>query len=756
MKITGAKKELKQELLRRIERLQDRIVELEKENIKLEPVTTVCKNDGVYEQVSTEGSNFELQPNDVIAVTSDHREELAVQENQSLLFEKTAVKILLVGDDEARITIISRAFERNKVQGCNLTIASDLREANACLAESLPDLAIVNWLLPDGKGIELLSGDTKEAVFPTIIISSHGDEQLTAESIKMGAFEYIVKSESMLADLPHFSNRILRAWQDITTRKHTEEQLLILSRAVEQNPTSVVITNVKGKIEYVNPKFCQLTGYSFDEVIGKNPRVLKSGETRREEYKKLWNTIKTGGEWRGELHNKKKNGKLFWETASISAIKNTDGVITHYLAVKEDITERKRIEKVLEESYEQTEQLLSCISSILIGVDRNDEITRWNTSAEDTFNIKAKDAIGKQFRDCGIQWDWAAVLEGLSDGMDDAEPIRIDNVRFTRKDAKDGFLGITISPIAEAGMEQAGYLLMAADITERRILEGQLTQAQKLESIGQLAAGIAHEINTPIQYIGDNTRFLKVALDKLRNTFLKHNELLATVKQNAVTDQLIAEVEAEIDKNKIEYILEQIPQAIEDSLDGIKRVSKIVKAMKEFSHPGSDEKTPIDLNRTLESTITVCRNEWKYHANMEQNFDPELPLVPCLPGELNQVILNMLVNAAHAIADVVNDEPDKKGVIKVSTHNRKDWAEIKISDTGAGIPKEHQNKIFDHFFTTKEVGKGTGQGLAISHNVIVEKHGGAITFVSEKGKGTTFVIRLPITASSAKDQEKTI
>jgi signal transduction histidine kinase len=166
--------------------------------------------------------------------------------------------------------------------------------------------------------------------------------------------------------------------------------------------------------------------------------------------------------------------------------------------------------------------------------------------------------------------------------------------------------------------------------------------------------------------------------------------------------------------------------------------------MKEFSHPGQEEKTAVDINKAVESTITVARNEWKYVADMVTDFDPALPTVPCFPGELNQVILNLLINAAHAIADVVDQCPTGKGVIKVMTRRKEDWAEIQISDTGSGIPAEIRSRIFDPFFTTKAVGKGTGQGLAISHAVIVEKHGGSIDLDTEEGRGTTFTIRLPL------------
>jgi signal transduction histidine kinase len=166
--------------------------------------------------------------------------------------------------------------------------------------------------------------------------------------------------------------------------------------------------------------------------------------------------------------------------------------------------------------------------------------------------------------------------------------------------------------------------------------------------------------------------------------------------------------------------------------------------MKEFSHPGTKEKIPLNLNHAIDSTITVARNEWKYVAEVETDFDPLLPLVPCLPGEFNQVILNMIVNAAHAIDDANRKRGQEKGRINIQTLNCPKWAEIRIGDTGLGIPVEIRNRIFDPFFTTKEIGKGTGQGLAIAHSVVVDKHGGSIHFETEEGKGTTFVIRLPL------------
>jgi signal transduction histidine kinase len=196
----------------------------------------------------------------------------------------------------------------------------------------------------------------------------------------------------------------------------------------------------------------------------------------------------------------------------------------------------------------------------------------------------------------------------------------------------------------------------------------------------------------------------------------------------------------------------EVPQAIQQSLQGIGRVTTIVRAMKEFSHPGSEEKSDTDLNRAIETTITVARNEWKYVAEVVTDFDPALPLVRCLPGEINQVILNLIVNAAHAIADVVENNGKSKGTITIRTRSQGDRVEIRVSDTGTGIPETIRAKIFDPFFTTKGVGKGTGQGLAIAHSVIVDKHGGTISCETEVGKGTTFVIRLPLLSSTPQTE----
>jgi signal transduction histidine kinase len=299
---------------------------------------------------------------------------------------------------------------------------------------------------------------------------------------------------------------------------------------------------------------------------------------------------------------------------------------------------------------------------------------------------------------------------------------------------------------------EAARAKLQAEIDERNKMEIQLRHAQKMESIGQLAAGIAHEINTPTQYIGDNTRFVQDAFADISRLVVEYNRLLMAVEAGAVTRELLDAVKSASLIADMDYLSVEIPKAIQQSLDGVSRVSNIVRAMKEFSHPGTTDKTDIDLAKTIQSTLTVASNEWKYLADLVTDFDPALPLVNCHPGEFNQVVLNLIVNASHAIADVVGDS-GAKGTITVTTRRDGAWAEVRIRDTGTGIPEHARAKVFDPFFTTKGVGKGTGQGLAIAHNVIVEKHGGTITFETETGRGTTFIIRIPFnSASPAKEK----
>ena len=326
-----------------------------------------------------------------------------------------------------------------------------------------------------------------------------------------------------------------------------------------------------------------------------------------------------------------------------------------------------------------------------------------------------------------------------------------EEYRIVRPDGSVRWIRDRAFPVRDDDGEISRIVGIAEDVTKNKILESQLVQAQKLESIGQLAAGIAHEINTPAQYVGDNTRFLKDAFDDLLRLIKEYRELTDRLKTSGGSDELaasVAAVEGVAEEIDVDYLVEDIPKAIEQSLGGLRRVSEIVHAMKEFSHPGKEEKSFTDLNKAMESTITVSRNEWKYVAEVVTDFDAELPLVPCLPGEINQLLLNLIINAAHAIEGGISEGSEEKGTITISRKKQDDFAEVRVRDTGTGIPPEICERVFDPFFTTKEIGKGTGQGLAIARSVVVDKHQGSIDFETVSGEGTTFIVRLPLSVDT--------
>lgn len=305
---------------------------------------------------------------------------------------------------------------------------------------------------------------------------------------------------------------------------------------------------------------------------------------------------------------------------------------------------------------------------------------------------------------------------------------------------------VTLAPAPDGSVVIRGVMI---DVTARKQLESQLAQAQRLESLGQLAAGIAHEINTPTQYVSDNVRFLQNEFSSLLRVFETYSQLLTGEGESWQSrKRQIEDVQKLVDFN---FLRAEIPQAITQSLEGLDRVTTIVRAMKDFSHPGSNVKEPADIAKLISSTLEVCRNRWRYVADVTTDFAENLPAVPCLIAEFNQVMLNLIVNAADAIAERQAQGSPERGLIKISAAVNPDRVEIRIADNGVGIPDANKQRMFEQFFTTKPVGKGTGQGLALSRNVIVEKHGGDLSFVSTEGVGTCFIVQLPLANAALQE-----
>jgi PAS domain S-box-containing protein len=362
-------------------------------------------------------------------------------------------------------------------------------------------------------------------------------------------------------------------------------------------------------------------------------------------------------------------------------------------------------------------------------------------------------------------FDWAVDSEQFAELTHQLEQGRTARMEMevTRRDGTKFWAGFSSTGLRNLQGEITHVVTLGADITARReaarkerelndklLMEMQererisleLRLAQKLESVGRLAAGLAHEINTPIQYVGDSVHFLRTAFDDLSKLFRGYRTALMSLSNTRTTaaaqlEELRA-LEVECD---FEFLRTEVPKAFERTLEGAERVAGIVRAMKEFAHPDGAEHSPADLNHALSTTLIVACNEYKYAATVATDLS-DLPPVTCNVGELNQVFLNLIVNAAHAIHDAGREV--STGRIGVTTRVRGEFVEVEISDNGCGIPSENLEKIFDPFFTTKEVGRGTGQGLAIARSIVVDKHGGSIDVHSESGAGTAFVISLPL------------
>ena len=401
-----------------------------------------------------------------------------------------------------------------------------------------------------------------------------------------------------------------------------------------------------------------------------------------------------------------------------------------------------------ETSQVEAEMLLSSLSALLIGLDENRRVTRWNLAAENTFGIPSDAAKGAALPELVRHVDWSEVMRGIDRCLANGATVPINDFQFTTQDGRERFLQSVISRakmVDKYAKRPLQLVILGTDVTARRIEESQRAHGMKMESIGQLAAGIAHEINTPIQFIGDNLRFL---CDSTRDVAAVLAAVAPLVEAAAAAADPAAAAAARAAgalaaKADLPYLLVEMPKAIQQSIEGVERLGSIVRAMKELSFPGQVDKKPANINKALETTLIVARNEYKYCADVVTAFEATMPEVPCVISEINQVFLNLIVNAAHAIDEVVRVKGGK-GVITIESLSTDSYVEVRIGDTGGGIPAGIQDRMFTPFFTTKGVGKGTGQGLYISRGIIVKGHGGTLHFENRPGGGTCFVVRIPL------------
>jgi len=391
------------------------------------------------------------------------------------------------------------------------------------------------------------------------------------------------------------------------------------------------------------------------------------------------------------------------------------------------------------------ELLLGSIRSILVTLDGQNRVRRFNASAEATFGLTAATAAGRDFFELDLTWEGPAVGQALAESRRTNAPVRVDEVRCRTAAGEERLLGLTVNPVDPAGDEAPGVLILGQDLGEIKARELKAIHERRMQAIGRLAAGIAHEINTPIQYVGYNAGFLDEAFTELLTLLEAHDRLLGAVTASdaAAMAEASAEVRRVAEATDIDYLRQEIPAAIANTRKGIGQVADIVRAMRQMSHPGAGEMLFFDVNASARDIVAVTRNAWKHVAEVTLDLSPELPLVYGAPHEVSQVLLNVVLNAAQAVEERVAAEPWRHGHILVASRLVPGFAEVSVTDNGPGMDEAVRGRIFDPFFTTKAVGKGTGQGLAISHAVMT-RHGGSIDCQSRPGEGTTFYLRFPL------------
>lgn len=480
-----------------------------------------------------------------------------------------------------------------------------------------------------------------------------------------------------------------------------------------------------GTVHY-SPRFRMILGYE-DEPLPCTPWAwleLTHAEDRPLVAMELEDLV--AGNWPFDLTFRMKHRVVGWRWLRTRAVVHRDsaGNATRLVVVFADVTAQVRAER-------RQSSLLNAVPDLLIRVQSDSKVVTVKIPEGNALYARGTPPRGELLLDCPFAAKWSdQAAQALATAVTERRSTRFEAHGLVGEGTSDTCdIEIRVFPSSD---DEA--LFVVRDITFEKRQRDQGLQSQKLEAIGQLAAGIAHEINTPLQFVGDNLNFLAEAASALEQALSNYREQMP--------DHLMPQLK-QLDKDlDIDYMTEHLKPAFSAAIDGVQRVSVIVQAMKAFAHPGPKEKRPEDLNHALETTLTLSTNVWKYSAQIVRDFAADLPQVHCVVGEINQVFLNLITNAAHAIAERVG-EAGPKGTIRISTRRAGESVEVRIADTGAGIPEQVRSRIFDPFFTTKAVGKGTGQGLPLARAIMVQ-HGGSLEFETETGLGTTFIMQLPM------------
>lgn len=419
------------------------------------------------------------------------------------------------------------------------------------------------------------------------------------------------------------------------------------------------------------------------------------------------------------------------------------------------IVERLRAEEAAQCSEARFQQLIQRAPLPLALLNRAGEVLHVNDRFTSTYGYMLTDVPTldrwwqaafpdpEHRRRAMARWE-LAVREASQTGTD----IAAEDYRITCHEGETrvaAVSGITMDDLVLVVLMDRTPQLRAE--AEKLAMETQLRLAQRLESVGRLAGGVAHEINTPAQFVADNFEFLHKSVLSLLHLC---DDLRKPCDPGAGAGEFAANLARLVAGIDFDFLLDEIPHALEESRDGLQRITRIVGSLKEFSNPCGAEKRPVDLRRALETAITVSRHEWKYVAEVTTDFAEDLPPVPCILDEVNQAVLGLIVNAAHAIEDALRGRAGERGRITVRTRHEPGWAVIEVEDTGIGMPPEARHQVFEPYSASRIMGQRPGHGLAIVHTVVVKKHGGRVEIATEPGLGTTLRIALPLATEAVR------
>jgi PAS domain S-box-containing protein len=511
-------------------------------------------------------------------------------------------------------------------------------------------------------------------------------------------------------------------------------ELARLAAAVDHAADAIAVLDRYGHIAYVNSRYEEQTGYRADEVMGRPPgRAIGS----RQPYAELWETVQAGEIWSGMLESVRRDGRVVAEEVTVAPIRDADGEITSYVAVIRDVTARQAAEVELRKLAAIAEHAAESIAVL----DAGGAIEYVNPAFERQRGRRLAELVGLRPGDTDQGLDDPEVYAAIWATVGAGEPwsgrlrVRLRDGRVLVEDA-------VLSPVSDARGQVTHIVVILHDVTARVQLEEQLGQARKLEAVGRLAAGVAHEINTPIHYVGENVHFLAQSFACLGTLLGTVGRLAVDAGDGAIPATVLRQVLADAE---VDYLRAEIPLALRQSLDGIDRVTEIVRSMKELANPAQDL-VITDVNPVVRSAVTMASSQCRGVADIRLDLATDLPGIPCVPGGLNQALINMLVNGADAIQTASRGTPGR-GTIRVTTRTAGGGVEISVADDGTGMPAHVRERVFDPFYTTKPVGQGTGQGLAIAHS-LVQRLGGEIRVESEPGRGSVFTIWLPGVAAA--------